>query len=1008
MRCKLIFFNFLIPLLCFSMLVTGQQTRKITGTVKDPDNILLLGVSVQIKGTSKGVATDEKGAFSINVTNTENILVFTFVGMESQEVDVKEKTNLNIQLKPSSSTLSDVVVIGYGAVKKSDLTGAVTNVNITKLSELPNVSVVQALQGTVPGLNVGATDGVGSSPSMSVRGNNSLSTSDASPLIVVDGSIYRGSLIDINPSDIETIDILKDASSAAIYGSQASDGVIIITTKKGIGNGKPVVSYNGSYTAKTPSHQLVPMKSAEYEKFFRDAMWLNSRTGPDYLSENPAYDITQHFKSSDIREGYLAGQDNDWWGGLTRNGDLSMHNISVRGRSKDVNYFLSGGYTYDKGFVVNDNYKRFSYRINVDAKVNNWLSLGMESFLTSSDYSGAAPDADVAFGLQPFAPIYQADGQLQLFAGGTYLNPYAQLALQDNDKRKNISGNIHADVKLPLKGLDYRLNFSQNYRTSNDDRFNPHAENFTGSAYKNSGISYDWSVDNILTYKKTFGRIHNINATVVYGVEKRQGSSTNATGKQYLNGTLGFNSLQAGNPLLNSISSSAWQETSLYGMGRLIYNLKNRYLLTGTIRRDGFSGFGSNNKIGVFPSLAFGWVITEETFLKEKTNWLNYLKLRGSYGSTGSRGVNRYQTLAKVTSAPSYIFGENGPTSFGQYISSMANDQLGWEITTGVNAGFDFALFNSRLSGNVEYYNNNTNDILYNIQIPQLTGFSSIATNIGKVHNYGIEASLTGQIIKSKNLNWEATTVFSRNRNKIVSILGIGPNGKEQDIVANQLFIGQPQSVVYDYQIIGMWQLADQAAGRIPAGFFPGTEKIADLNKDGKYSAADDRKILGYRDPSYRMSLSNRVNYKNFSLYILINTVQGGKDFYWGDDSPFAYSGYQRLEQLKYTNVPAGAWDYWMPENPNAKYRRLDTPTGYAPRPYSQRNFIRLQDVSLAYTLDQNLTKKMDINSLKVFVSGKNLATITKWKGWDPETGRGLSSGVPLMTDFTFGLNVEF
>ncbi|MEN8115639.1 MAG: TonB-dependent receptor [Bacteroidota bacterium] len=994
---------------------TSSPQAQVTGTVSDEFGEPMPGVTVLIKGTTTGAITDVDGNYVVPATS-DDILTFSFIGMRTKEIAVGNQSKIDITMEVDAIGIEEVVAIGYGVSKKSDLTGSVVKVNIEELAELPNVSVIQNMRGTVAGLNVGATDGVGQNPSLSIRGQNSLSSSASAnaPLIVVDGSIYRGSLIDLNTADIESVDILKDASSAAIYGSQASNGVMIITTKKGVDLGKPIVSYSGSYTIQSPSNQLTPMKADEAEVFFGHNLWLESRLAPDYLQPNSTYNIAQNFKTTEITNGYNAGLDEDWWGGLTGNGGINTHNISLRGKGKSLDYFISGGYTGVEGFVQNDDYKKYSYRANMNAQINDWMKIGFESFLTSSDYSGAAPSASTAFLLQPWAPIKDDNGELVLFPEGSMLNPYATLNLEDSDKRMNIFANFHADIKLPLKGLNYRINFSQNYRTSNHDQYNPYGANQVGSGYKNSGIGYDWTVDNILSFNRTFNDIHNVSATLVYGVEKRIGSNTNSSAQNFVNGSLGYNRLQAGDPTLNSISTGAWQETSLYTMGRIMYNLNNKYLITGTVRRDGFSGFGSEEKIGVFPSAALGWVASEESFLKDNVEWLNYLKLRGSYGSTGRRAVGRYQTMAKLSSGPSQVFGDGGATTFGQYISSMANNELGWETTTGINLGIDFSVLDSRIFGNIEYYSNDTEDILYNIQLPTLTGFSSIATNIGKVHNNGLEFSLTGLIVKSRDLNWEATLNYSRNRNEIVSILGFDNDGDgiEDDLVANRLFIGEPQQVIYDYAIVGMWQLADQEAGIIPSGFFPGTYKLEDVSgpdgePDGVISSAYDKKILGYRDPAYRFSIANRVNYKNFSLYVLINSIQGGKDHYLGDDDP--YSGtWRHKEQKTYVNAPAGSWDYWMPENPNAKYRRLDTPSSYQGYHYNQRNFVRLQDVSLSYTFDKSLINKADMGSLKLYVSAQNLVTITKWKGWDPETGRGFDPGVPLMRNFTFGLNVEF
>ncbi|MGJ7032486.1 SusC/RagA family TonB-linked outer membrane protein [Niabella hirudinis] len=1004
----------MIRLFCiaFTLLTTvtaWTQSLTVTGIVKDPDSKPMAGVSIEVVGTSVRTTSNEDGSFSVQLPIGKTELQFSFVGYRTQVVETGGKRTLDVLMLHSEEAMDNVVVIGYGTAKKSDLTGAVVRVNMKELAKLSNVNTFQSLRGVAPGLNVGVTTRPGENPSVGIRGTNSLSSADGQPLIVVDGSIYRGSLTDLNPADIESVDILKDASSSAIYGSQASNGVLLVTTKKGIGNSKPIVSYAGNYSLQSPASLLVPMESKEYTEFFKDVTWTRSRSGLDSLDFNPKYNITQYFKSEDIVRGFNEGQNNDWWGGLTRKSSSQSHTIGIRGKSNDLSYFLSGGYTGVKGFMLNDDYKRYNYRINADAKINRWLNLGIESFFTSSDYSGAAPNVNNAFLLQPFAPIYTPEGSLQIVAGGgPNLNPYLDLNIDNLDKRANLVGNIHADIKLPITGLAYRANFYQNYRTSREAQYNPNGANFTGQAYKNEGVAYDWSFDNIVTYKKNFNKVHDINATFVYGVEKRTGSNTNASAQKFVNGTLGYNFLGAGDPTLNTLASGAYQETSLYTMGRVLYGFKDKYLLTGTVRRDGFSGFGSNNKIGVFPSAAVGWVASNESFIKDNTAWLDFLKFRFSYGSTGNRGVGRYQTLAILKSEPSYVFGEGGTTTLGQYISSMANNNLGWETTTGSNFGVDFTVLHNVFSGTVEYYANNTEGILYNIDLPRLTGFAAVATNIGKVRNHGIEATLTAKLIRSGAFRWEATANYARNRDKIISILGLNKNGVENDIPSSGLFIGKPTGAVYNYEIIGMWQLADQRAGIIPTGFFPGTEKISDLNGDGKYSAADDRKILGYTTPAYRFSIANRVNYKNFGLYIMINSIQGGKNFYLGDDSPYSSGAWSFEEQLKYSNVPKGAWDYWMPENPNARYRRLDAPSAYNPRLYSQRNFIRLQDVSLSYAFSSQLLKKIEIGSLSVFATGKNLVTITKWRGWDPETGQGFAPGIPFMREYSLGVNVEF
>lgn len=827
---------------------------------------------------------------------------------------------------------------------------------------------------------------------------------------MVDGAIYRGNLIDLNTQDIESIDILKDVSSTAIYGSQASNGVIIITTKKGRTSDKPIFNYSTQYSLKVPYNEMKPMGRDELEQFILDANWeRGSRIAPDYLQTDTDYSFVPYLKTTEISEGYRQGVNNDWWGMFTGNGNMMTHNLSITGKNAGLGYFISGGFTDENGFMKNDDYKKYNFRINLESEINNWLNIGIESFLALSDYSGTSPDVISTFKTQPWSPIYDANGEYLLTPNGAGLNPFLVLQQKDSDNRFNVAGIAHAEVKLPLEGLKYRINYSQNYRNSSHDFFDPWGANYTGYGYKNTQKDYLWSLDNIVTYKRTFQNIHNVDITLVYGVEEINYSYTNSTAQNFGNDELGYNRLQAGDPTLFSITTGSEKENSLYTSARLFYSFRDKYILTGTIRRDGFSGFGVNQKIGIFPSFALGWVASEESFFD--INWFDYLKLRASYGKSGRRAVGRYETKAVVSSEPAIIFGDGGMAIMGQWLSKMANNDLGWEATTGLNVGFDFGFIESRLHGNFEYYSNDTKDILYNIQLPTTTGFTSIPFNIGQVHNSGVELSLTGNILRRSALTWEATFNFSRNRNEIVSILGPendqNGDGKEDDLVANALFIGEPQNVIYDYEITGeAWQLSDREAGNIPNGFDAGILKIVDQNGDGAYSANDDRKILGYADPAYRFGISNTLKYKNFSLYFFINSIQGGKNYYKAKVDPeWTINNYESITQ---GNGPQGGWDYWMPENPNGKYRRLDVRPSYEGFNYDQRNFVRLQDVTFSYVFNTSLTEKLSINRLKVYASGKNLFTFTKWDGLDPELGIGILPGLPIMSSYSLGLNVEF
>jgi len=995
-----------------------QQQKSISGTVTDESGLPLPGTTVLIKGTTQGTVTNADGKFSLTDLPEKATLVFSFVGMRTQEITPGSQTVINITMKVDAIGIEEVVAIGYGTIRKSDLTGSVVKVDVEKLEELSNVNVTEALHGNVAGLNVGATDLTGQDPEISVRGNNTLGKSEGggSPLIVLDGAIYRGKLIEINPNDIASVDILKDASSAAIYGSEASNGVMVITTKQGgIGKGgKPVVSYRGSYTYSTPSNVKTPMKRDEYLEKFKDATWRDSRQAPDYISSVPGYDMySAGFVGNEAGVfGYQEGLDYDWWGNFTSNGHRLEQNISVRGGGENSNYFISGGLTENEGYLKNDEYKRYSYRINIDTDITDWLKIGINSFLSSNDYSGNIYSVSGIF--SQFTPItspVDENGDYFLDPGlHNNINPYLYLEMEDEETRLNLFANTYAEIDLPfVQGLKYKIAYNQNYTNYKHNHFNELDNNYLGEGYKNTSYDYIWSLDNIISYNRKFNNLHSVYATLVYGNEKRMITSTNARAQNFSNPTLGYDRLQAGDPLLNVINSNREEETSIYSMARLVYKYNERYIFTGSVRRDGFSGFGLNRKIGYFPSLALAWVASEESFFN--IDWFNYLKIRGSYGITGRRAAGRYDTKARVNSGVVYSFG--GESVMSQWISSLANNDLGWEKTTGLNAGFDFALFNSTIHGNIEYYNNDTRDILYPIKLPTMSGFSSINTNIGQVHNHGLEFSLHANIIKSRDLTWTSSVNFSRNRNEIISILGYDDDGDgvEDDLVENRLFIGEPQSVNYDYTIQGIWQLEDETNGTIDEGFSAGTYKIKDINGDDDFSPQD-MEIQSYQDPGYRMGIGNTLNYKGFEFYMFINTIQGGKNYYWGNDDPNASHQWKGHEGYPRTwNLPAGGWDYWTPANPDAKYRTIARAATKVPNPihYTQRNFVRLQDLSLAYNFKSDLTKKIGFRNIKVYCSAKNLLTLTKWQGMDPEVGRLFSAAnmIPLMRSYSFGLNFE-
>ncbi|WP_299547780.1 TonB-dependent receptor [Seonamhaeicola sp.] len=989
--------------------------KLVTGKVTDASGVPLPGVSVLLKDSTTGTTSDFDGNYSIEVPKG-GTLVFSYVGFVTQEVVINDQSQLNIILSEDVAQLEAVVVVGYGTQKKSDLTGSVASADVEAFADQPNTSIVQSLQGSVAGLNVGAVNSAGGSPSIEVRGRNTFAVNPNdsnqlignSPLIVLDGVIYRGSLADINPADVASIDVLKDASSQAIYGSQAANGVILVTSKKGKRGEKPQINFSTYYSFDSPANRLHPVGRQGfidhvYKRFYEDAF-----LAPDYTQPNPAFDEAGNFPYQSIIDGYNNGTDTNWLDLVTQDASIHNININVSGRTDKTSYFLSAGHTKQDGYVRNDKYKRTNLRANFENKVTDWLTLGMETSLAIGDYSGIEANLLLGNLYSPLIAPYNDDGTLATDPIGIDRSPLLPLEIDQLDKRLNLFGNFHATIKLPIKGLKYRINHGVSYRTRRDYRFNDIGNNFTGTASKYNSYTIDRTTDNLLTYSKTFNDIHDLDVTLLYGYEEREGEDTSANSGTFLNSVLGYNSLEAGDLDQQLVFSGAWDERSIYQMGRLNYKYNDKYLLTFTVRRDGFSGFGTNTKFGTFPSVAVAWTASEEPFIQKALPWVDNLKLRATYGETGNRTVGRYQTLARAQTGFSYVFENN--SAYAQFISTLGNNDLSWETTTGLNIGLDFAVLKNRLSGSINYYNTTTRDILYAVEIPRITGFQNIWTNLGEVANTGLEVSLSSLNIDSEDFKWKSTVNFSTNKNEVVSVLGKDDDGDgvEDDLIQNNLFIGESIGAVYGYVDTGrVYQLGDN----IPAGFNPGNRIFEDLNGDGAISADGDRRILGRTEPAYRFSIFNEFTYKNLSLSVFINSIQGGKDGYLGQNTPTATEYRWRSDNASTYNI-VREFRPWSPVDPNAPHAGIlfDDPGNLTTsHKWSDRSFIRLQDVRLSYSFPKSLLDNTFVNQLRVFATGKNLHTWTNWEGIDPETGAGFNLGArPVMTSYSLGINLTF
>ena len=861
---------------------------------------------------------------------------------------------------------------------------------------------------------MGQVDQAGENPSISIRGTTSISGSQ-SPLIVVDGVIFRGSIIDINPEDIESIDILKDASSAAIYGSQATNGVLIITTKGGEKSDKPTITYTGRYTFQTPSVEFKPESPEEHVARVTAGHFFDSRTEESgYLEPLPGWDFGGLMRDAEQLRAYENNLTFDWYDYVTNDEmHTQNHNLSLQQRTNQSGYFISIGYTDQAGYMLNEDYTRWNARINLDNKITDWLKIGMQSFMTLSDYSGQELPLVRRYQEDWFDPAYLADGEsLNLIphAVGTNYNSIMLAEADDYDKRFNVFGNVYAEIQIPfIEGLTFKPNFNINYRTVSEYWFRDYALTLIGEGQKEEQRRTEMTNDYILTYIRTFADDHSVNATLVYGTEERVQTSTLANAAGFVSKELGYNKLEAGDATLQSVNTGAWEEKSLYTMGRIFYGFRQKYLFTGTVRRDGFSGFSTQHKYGVFPSASVAWVASEEAFM-QNVDWLDNLKVRVSYGSNGNRTVGRYQTLARVGGNFNYLDGSQTPV-YTHGITELASPNLKWETTTGLNLGLDFAVMGQRLWGSLEYYNNNTENLLYNVDIPGISRFETFPDNLGKIHNYGIELTLNSMNIKQNDFEWQSMLVFSLNRDELVELLGFDNDGDgiEDDLISERLFIGESLNSIYDYYTTGeMYQLADYFAGTIPVTADVGSYKILDYDESGVIDPLD-MHILGTSDPLFRIAMNNSFKYKGWKLTFFINSIQGNDKYYLGRDDVMSFNS-RNGTMFDNRNFPKDI-DIWTPENPVARYERMGvrTSSGLSAYLWEPRSFVRLQDVNLSYTFNKSILEKINMHNLRLFFNAKNLLTLTKWNGWDPETNSRIHTGQrPVLKGYTFGLEVKF
>ncbi len=1005
------------------------QQFKVSGRVTDNSGQTLPGVTVVISGTMQGTVTNSDGEYSLEGISPNATLQFSFVGMKTQEIKVEGKNTINVEMELDEIGIEEIVAIGYGTSRKKDLTGSISSIKLedSPLSTLPNVNLLDALKGSMPGFDIGVVTGAGSNPSINIRGQNSIRASN-DPLIVLDGVVFLGSLNEINPLDISSVDVLKDASSTAIYGSLAANGVLLITTKRGKTD-KPTIQMNITGGIQTYTNRPDMLSPDGYIQLRKDRFQADDPTG--------TYDINTNLALYEL-DAYNANHTVDWFDEVTRPAPFQNYALSVSGSSNRSNYYVSGNYLDQKGIAVGDQFQKFSVLGKIESQITDWLKIGVNLSVTSKNADGAVADFRLATIDSPYGYKYVHDrgtiapgfenftDRLEHYPQGqtTTMSPLWVTQQYNYDRNQNYRGLTFARIDAPwVRGLSYTFNYSLNrweghYAGFQDENYfvntlilnelidpSLHLNEANGSKTNNGRT--DWYMNHLINFKHNWGN-HAFDATLLAERQGYQNSGMNIRSKDFSSvGTsiLGVNALELGNSANYSVDTYLNELYQMAYLARLNYVYKSKYHISGSIRRDGYSGYAEGHKYGIFRAGAIAWTASEESFVKDNLSFIDNLKLRLSLGENGNPSVGAYATFPTIRSTDILI---GGVSDRATYPSNLANKSLDWEKTTAFNFGVDFSIFKNVLSGSFDIYNSNTTNLLLSRTIPIFNGFENVLDNIGKINNKGLEIQLMSKNLKTNDFQWSSGVTFWLNRNKIVTLYGLDSDndGMEDDDISNSLFIGKSLGAIYTYVMDGIIQIDDVQHMAIYGGQ-PGDIKFKDLNNDGKIDATNDRKIVGYTKPNFTMTLSNTFTYKNFELYFLFNYIAGGgKDNYYMGGNLYAY-----YPNALYGGTAANWLDkkYWTPDHPSNEVTRLNyNNAAFGYNFPKTREFLRLQDLSFSYYLPNQLLERTPISAMKVFTSGKNLLTFTKWEGLDPEAGTQYAGGPPVFKIITLGLNVTF
>ena len=1066
---------FPLPTMAEQAVQNVQQSGIVKGQVTDKNGEAVIGATIKVKGVENaGTVTDFDGNFDLKSAPPSGTLVVSYVGFKTKEVAYKNGQSVKIVIEEDSETLQEVVVVGYGTMRKKDLTGSVVQIDPSKLADQNPGSVQDLLRGT-PGLQIGFDSSAkGSGASIQLRGQNSLYTdgSHNSPLIILDGMQFAGELSEINPDDIKQIDVLKDASSAAIYGAKAASGVIIITTKKGK-QGKPIINVSMNLAANTKAAYRDVFSASEYMTYRED--WYKAQTYGyredgtwgyygkdsgiptgyyDNINNISKYGLTQDQWASNgpktlqagesmlslyarrmgfdadaalVMENFLAGKTYDWNNATFRTGFNQDYNASISGATDRVNYYLGFGYLKNQGAIQGDDYHAYRANMKLNAKITDWLEVGANvNFQDRSDTSSPVPLGSNYWDNNqlresPYALRFDADGnELQYPRTGNPTNGgynyHFQQQYIDLEKGYTVLNTIfNAKITLPF-GFTYQFNIAPRYQWFYDRYWMsaelPNSTPADRGVNRNSSKTFNWNLNNTLTWDRTFADLHHFTVTLVQEAEENRYWSDNISARNITpTDVLGFHYISGANKEQSSFSTNDTHYTAAAYLGRLFYGFMDRYMLTATVRRDGYSAFGQNNPWANFWSLGASWVLSEEKFA-QNWKWLNMAKLRLSYGTNGNRSLSdTYLALSNLANGGLYAYYKYGSTSQevlnALSVSRLGNPNLEWEKTSSWNFGLDFSVLDRRLSGSIDVYHKRTHDMIMAQRLPNFTGFSSITTNLGEVTNSGFEITLRSTNINTKDFKWNTSLGFSYNKNKIKHLYyEYDEDGKEMDDTSNGWFIGKPIGEIWYWETDGIWQ-ADEAEQAALVNQKPGDPKVINHYTEDDKILEDGTRVPVYNDkdrvyqgttqPPIYWNMRNDFEYKDFTFSFSMYSYMGHKSRagYWlnGDNSGSMFT--QTCNTYKK--------EYWTPENPTNEYARLNAvgPSGVTgiEKVYN-RSFVRLDNITLGYTLPRDITNKLGIQRVHVTAGINNVFTIDSWEYGDPETG-GFAN-----RQFQFGLNV--